>query len=276
MSAPRTGTCAPWATTADLCSPCTPETADIATMLQAASDVLFELSGRRFSGECSATVRPNARWRVDDPVHENLIGWGGQGFTGTGGWWNSWGGGCGCQQGRGEATFGCDTVSEITLGGSPVVSITAVKVDGIALAASRYRIDDNRYLVRLPDADGSNPGWPCCQDMTLDDAQVGTWSVAYKYGVAPPPMGVQAAAVLACELAQMCVGGACALPARVTSMTRQGVSVNTMDPQDFLDHGRTGLYVVDLFLKAYNPDGLRRPATVWSPDVPRRVRRAGT
>jgi hypothetical protein len=32
---------------------------------------------------------------------------------------------------------------------------------------------------------------------------------------------------------------------------------------------RTGVYSVDLFLKAVNPDNARKPARVWSPDLPR-------
>ena len=66
------------------------------------------------------------------------------------------------------------------------------------------------------------------------------------------------------------------LPKRVTNVTRQGLSMVVLDPMDFLDDGKTGVYEVDLFLKAYNPAKLQRRATVMSPDIGRRARRIGT
>ena len=59
------------------------------------------------------------------------------------------------------------------------------------------------------------------------------------------------------------------MPQRVTSISRQGVSYTVLDNQDFIDELRTGLYVVDLFLKSTNPDKARAKARVFSPDVPR-------
>jgi hypothetical protein len=61
----------------------------------------------------------------------------------------------------------------------------------------------------------------------------------------------------------------CALPQRVTSISRQGVSYTLLDSQDFIDDVRTGLYAVDLFLKTVNPDKARAKSRVFSPDVPR-------
>ena len=59
------------------------------------------------------------------------------------------------------------------------------------------------------------------------------------------------------------------LPQRVTSVSRQGVNYTILDNQDFVEEMRTGLYVVDLFLKSVNPDKARAKARVFSPDVPR-------
>ena len=47
------------------------------------------------------------------------------------------------------------------------------------------------------------------------------------------------------------------------------MSWTLLDPQDFLDKGRTGIYQVDLFLRTVNPDGARLRARVFSPDIPR-------
>jgi hypothetical protein len=60
----------------------------------------------------------------------------------------------------------------------------------------------------------------------------------------------------------------CALPQRITSVSRQGVSYTILDQQDFLDELRTGIYEIDLYLKTANPDKARRPAKVFSPDMP--------
>jgi hypothetical protein len=79
-----------------------------------------------------------------------------------------------------------------------------------------------------------------------------------------------AARVLALEFAKLWAGDEdCALPQRITSVSRQGVSYTILDQQDFLDELKTGLYVVDLFLKSVNPDKARAKARVFSVDVPR-------
>ena len=61
----------------------------------------------------------------------------------------------------------------------------------------------------------------------------------------------------------------CVLPQRVTPISRQGVSWTLLDPQDFLDNGRTGIYHVDLFLRTVNPDRARLRSRVFSPDLHR-------
>ncbi|MGL4998054.1 MAG: hypothetical protein ACRC5T_03725 [Cetobacterium sp.] len=93
--------------------------------------------------------------------------------------------------------------------------------------------------------------------------------ISYSYGVAPPVFGKMAARRLAIEFVKLWEGDEdCALPQRVTSVTRQGVSYTILDQQDFLEELRTGLYEIDLYLKTANPDKARRPAKVFSPDIP--------
>lgn len=55
----------------------------------------------------------------------------------------------------------------------------------------------------------------------------------------------------------------------MTSVSRQGVSYTILDNQEFIEELRTGLYVIDLFLKTVNPDNARRKSKVFSPDQPR-------
>lgn len=247
MAAPTTSVCEPWATIADVCSPCDDYEFDVALLedkLAIASDLLFDLSGRRWAGECSETVRP-------------VVG-----------------------RCRSRDVCRCADVAGIRLGGSPLVDVTEVKIDGVALDPSEYRIDDHNELVRLADGDGVRRGWPTCQNMYLADTEEGTFSVTYVYGTAPPPGGVAAAAALACQLALACqpeTVGSCRLSDRVVSISRQGVTKQLRDPAAMFPEGLTGLNEVDLWLSSLRYGRRQRPATVVVPEIEsRRVRRVDT
>lgn len=266
MGAPCQGTCTPWATVADVSSPCDDYEFDEALLedaLQVASDVLFDLTGRAWAGSCTEVVRPCSRYRA----------------TGHAGGWHdgrTWAGWCGCARRR---SCGCSRLSEIRLGGYPITGITAVKVDGDTLDPSLHRVDDHRWLVRLPDPDGTNPGWPCCQDLALPDTDEGTFSVEYVYGVEPPRGGVRAAASLGCQLALAWspeTVGQCRLPKRVTTIARQGVTLAVLDPLTLFRDGLTGLSDVDLWVASVWMGRKRRRSTVVVPGQGRAVRRAGT
>lgn len=267
MGDPQRSTCELWATPDALCGPCEGvdfEEPVIELALQTASDILFVLSGRQFPGECTTLVRPCGGYGIGADV------------LAPGHWSDrSWSGFCGCSA---VNRCGCGHLSELKLTPGPVREISEVKVDGVVLEDSLYRLDEHRYLVRLPDPDGTSRGWPCCQRIELDDDQEDTFSVAFTYGTPPPPAGRMAAAVLACELALSCTpgqSGNCKLPARIQTITRQGETMAFLDPFLFLDKGKTGIFECDLFLATYNPAGLRRRSSVMSPDLRRRSRRIG-
>jgi len=100
--------------------------------------------------------------------------------------------------------------------------------------------------------------------------------VTYTYGSPPPAAGRAAARVLATELVKLFENDdTCALPQRVTSVARQGVSYTVLDNQDFIDELKTGIYAVDLFLRVANPDKARARSRVFSPDTPRARRITG-
>lgn len=269
----ETGTCSPWATTADVCSPCDDYAFDPVVLedcLQVASDVLFELTSRRWPGVCAEVVRPNAQYRA----HDGPRYWGH--LVGRIGASSSPWGWCSCNRPR---EWGCSSLSEVLLGASPVLSITEVLVDGVVVAPGEYRVDDHRYLVGLERADGTRRRWPCCQNMALPDTEEGTWSVAYTYGLEPPLGGVRAAAALGCQLALACqpeTVGKCRLPKRITSITRQGVTVAVLDPLTLFADGLTGLAEVDLWVQSTRLGVARRRATVLVPGQARDVRRPGT
>jgi hypothetical protein len=62
--------------------------------------------------------------------------------------------------------------------------------------------------------------------------------------------------------------GDCELPERVTSINREGLSYTVIDPQTYLERGRTGVTSVDTFLAAWNPSRALRPAAVYTPEAP--------
>ena len=78
--------------------------------------------------------------------------------------------------------------------------------------------------------------------------------------------------MLAYEYAQACAGNKCRLPNNVTSLTRQGVSMEIATGA--FPGGFTGIREVDAFIAIWNPSGRREQPRVWSPDIhtPRVVR----
>lgn len=260
--------CSPWITIEELDACCTTTATDQqkTDSIQAASEILYALSGRQFPGLCAETVRPCSGGSA-------LPGfaWGRWTYPWiplkTGNTWVNIGPACGCHIAWDCA---CNGIPQVNLGRTDVTEVTGVFIDGTELNSSAYRLDEGRFLVRT---DGNY--WPCCQDLAKDIGETGTWHIELAYGTDPPQMGKNAAQKLACELAKACGGGDCDLPERVTTLTRQGVSMTLIDPQDFLTEGRTGLLEVDYFLTAVNPNSLARRSTVWSPEVGGKGRRVG-
>jgi len=108
--------------------------------------------------------------------------------------------------------------------------------------------------------------WPACNDLTKPTTEVGTWSVTVASGRPPPQLVLLAAAEKANEIIRHCAGKTCRLPQRLSSITRQGMSVSFLDDMAFLDKGLTGMYFVDLAARVHNPSRLQRRSTVVSPD----------
>lgn len=241
--------------------------------------LLFELSGRQFSGLCSKTVRPCrtacscwSRWIPSDVA---LPTW-------SFGYWGSFGWGWGDERG---SHCGCQPLSRVKLSGYPVREITEVKIDGAVLdeldddGNPNYRLDGWRWLTRMsaPGPPVETRRWPGCQRLDVDDDQAGTFSVTYNFGVSPPPLGVAAAAQLASELYNACDDGAeCKLPSRVTRVVRQGVTVDrVVAAAAALREGASGIQLVDAFLAGYGGTARRRPA-VYSPDVAQFAKTVGS
>jgi hypothetical protein len=249
-------------------------TCDVATLnpavtglaVASATETLWALSGRRF-GLCEVTLRPCRRDCYDGRFYDDF----GPPWTGArsypqpaligGQWFNLTCGSC--------SDCACGTVSEALLP-APVHSIVEVKVDGTPLVTGAYRVDNNRLLVRT---DGDR--WPRCNDLTRADSEPGTWSVTARFGEVPPEGAALAMGELACEIAKAADGQDCRLPAGVQQLVRQGVTISYPDVGELFAKGRTGLYLVDMFVATWNPSGLRSRSRVYRVDQPT-VRRAGT
>lgn len=248
--------CTPWITGDEVADCCNVETSSGALFDQAAeaaSDLLFELSGRQFAGECGPrTVRPScdscfcgyqvlSRGYVIGP-------------------WD-----------YGYPLMLCDSCmiacapSRVKLAGYPVREIDEVLIDGDVVDPGEYTIWNGRYLTRLNDT-----RWPVAQDLTLADTEDNTFAITYTYGADPPELGQMAAAQLGCQLYAACGsdGADCALPLGTVRVIQQGIVVERLAFTSWAFRGgewRSGLPLVDAFLSAYNPSGIKRRPTFWSP-----------
>ena len=262
---------APWVTADDiigdeaLCPTCLKVeeiTEEIATAAaQLASSVLYEMTGRKFPGVASRLVRPAARMRMIGPPPDPRVTAQTIYQSVPPGWHESWG------------YYDNDDPNDIagrrqiTLGFYPLVSITEVKINGVVVDSSTYRIDEGKWLVRT---DGNL--WPMRQDWWRDDDETRTWSVEFTAGKQPPIEARTVTAIYACELARSMCDLDCKLPARTQSISRQGVSQVVFDPLDLITDGMVGIPIVDTYVKSVNPYRRRRAARIVSPDVKRRVR----
>lgn len=223
-----------------------------ARSLALAAATLRRLTGYRVGG-CPVTIRPCFQTagacghaRFDDS-------WG-RGFTYPylygGLWYNS--GTCGT----------CQTACEVALPG-PVGEVYEVKVDGAVVSSTKYVVDGNLLVWRSVDP----CPWNAPNDLSKPDTAVGTFSVRYLNAYPVDGLGAEAATRLAIEYARACMGNDCQLPPGVTTIVRQGV---TMDiASGAFPDGVTGIREVDTYVALWNPEGLRQQPKIWSPDLPR-------
>lgn len=220
---------------------------------------LWGATGRRF-GPCPVDVWPAQRRGQPLAYQTFPVMPGAQGLGVPGGpylyagrWYNA-----GC-------TMGCcgDGGCAIVLRG-PVYAVDEVLVDGDVVAPSAYRVDVGGGAWLLVRTDGSC--WPTCQNFTRAVTEDDTFQVSYSIGEEIPDTLALAAAMLACQYGKHLTGGKCALPAKMTRISRQGVEIEVDPPAPA--EGRTGIKAVDDVVAALNPGGLRRPPVILSLDLP--------
>lgn len=214
---------------------------------KAASYLMWSFSGRKYHGVRTVTER------YECPCASPLVShsWIATPTLVNGAVVNSQSGSsCGCR----------DLVAgrhlKLRLRGAPVRSVQKVSKGDLVLTPDDYKIVNGNILM-----------------ITSGITDICGLEVSYTYGVNVPVSGRLAAKKLAYELVLGWEGDDnCALPSNVTSVSRQGISFAVFDKQDFLNEGRTGVYEVDLFLRAVNPDKARKKAKVFSPDLPKAYR----
>lgn len=233
--------------------------------IEMAVGFLWGATGRRY-GVCLVTVRPGQGRFIAAEAYLAYPVWPGQQpvvagpylFGGT--WYN-------LPSGCSSACCGSAGCAIVLRG--PVASVDEVQIGDEVIPASAYRVDVASGAWLLVRTDGEC--WPGCQNMAANEGEEGFFSVTYGAGRTPPNMLLIAAGLLACEYGKFLSSGSCGLPARMTSLTRQGVTVEVEPPDP--DEGRTGIKLVDDVIATLNPSGLKSPPIVLSPDQPERCDR---
>lgn len=228
-----------------------------------ATEILDALTGRRFN-QCPVNYRPCGprcgggagylTWPVGQP-----------GATGGGmpwmipyvdsGIWRN----CACDGG-----CSCRARCEVPFPG-PVAEVVEVRVDGLVIDPSAYRLDSYRGVPVLVRIDGDC--WPTCQDVAIDVDEVGSFVIVYSPGETLPVAGQIAAGLLACEFLKDCQGQECALPQQLQSLSRNGVEVQVVDPASLLENGLTGIAQVDLWVRSVNPGRKAQRSRIYSSDL---------
>ena len=218
--------------------------------VRTASYLLWAMSGRKYTGETTVTERytctlRNNRMGPSTKTNSPVL-FGGDVYNIPSGDYDEYS----------ELTAdGMSPDSRIRLRGRPVTKIHSIRnrLGDIIDPSNYYLVDHSTIHIKA-----GTPWTPCNTEVT------------YSYGVAVPAVGKMAARTLAIEFIKLWSDDeTCQLPQRVTSVSRQGVSYTILDNQEFIEELRTGLYVIDLFLKTVNPDNARRKSKVFSPDQPR-------
>ncbi len=159
----------------------------------------------------------------------------------------------------------------------PVNNIISVHFNGLSQPVADFHIDAYRYIVRNDGEEFPRENVIWDHATAAQDADgYAPFEIAVGYGYTHPRLADIAVRAMACELTGAFAGSTCALPDRVVSYTRQGVSAQVTSPQDLLNGGSSGVYAVDLFIKTYNPNKLQSSAFVWSPDTQIGARRTYT
>lgn len=133
---------------------------------------------------------------------------------------------------------------------APVGRIDSVTVLGLPLDPSAYVVENGNLLVRT---DGG--GWPTAG-----------LAVTYQNSYPADTLAQHVAGVLALEYLRLMTTGKCRLPAGVTNIARQGVTMEI--ETGMFPNGLTQVPEVDVWIKRWNPNALKSKPRVITPDLP--------
>jgi hypothetical protein len=137
---------------------------------------------------------------------------------------------------------------DLILTGRPVHEILGVTIsDGTLIPAQEYQLAGG-FRLHLDRKYGQRSEWPWCDYRSEREVEVD-----YVYGSPPPEQIRYIIEILKEEFDKGIAGDdECRLPKRVTSVSRQGLSMTVLDPQKFIDEGRTGIPEVDFGINVFN------------------------
>lgn len=151
------------------------------------------------------------------------------------------------------------------LTGRPVRTVEAIEINGVSVDPMDWTLF-NRYIVEI--SKQAKITHSICTGTEVD--------IVYTYGYDNlPPVLLNAVLTLAQEMEAADDGNMdCRIPERVVSVSREGMSWTLIDPQNFLDDGRTGIYEVDLAIRTLNPSRAKQRARVFTASNPPELRRS--
>jgi len=156
----------------------------------AASDIVYALTGGLYTGICTVTRRPVHRDICRDPGTEHLI--------------SNW------------SDYYSQDVIPMPYN---LISVEEVIIDGVTLDPSEYRVFDGRFLAR---SDGGD--WPRTNRLWLDSTEEHTFELVIKFGTPPDWLAIASATEIAVKLLVDDAGGGSYLR-NITSASVQGASV---------------------------------------------------
>ena len=225
-----------------------PESPYAQTAVDYATFVLYKLTGEKYPGVSRATetyVSESRRAYFQDPTAAEALGASTRNAIGI--------------------PASIQYPQRLYLRGTPVHEVTSVQYGKRVLAPEEYTLFNRRFLKL-----SAGVAW----NYSCDNIGV---TVDYSYGMLPPKAGILAASTLANELLLLLgegrtPGAECRIPERVRSISREGISFDMIDPQEFMDDGRTGIWEIDLFIRTANPSRAKKQPRLLSANDPRRYR----